>query len=173
MKRIYLVVFSLVMGSTAVAQSAVPRAYVGIGAGFDYGGLGGKVEFLPQKHIGIFGGVGYNLLSLGWNVGASYKIIPDNTVSPDLMVMYGYNGVFRGSDRYTAQYNMISYGITAGIGLDVLTGASGNKLSVGLLVPFRSHQFTENYHNVKDDPNVELKNNLLPVGVSFGYNILL
>lgn len=172
MKRICILATLLVMGAQSFGQSG-PKVFIGVGGGFDYGGLGGKIEFLPEQHVGIFGGAGYDLLSLGWNAGVSYNILPGNTVSPKVMAMYGYNGVFKGSDSYTAQYNMTSYGPTVGAGLDVLTGASGNKLSVGLLVPFRTRKFTDNYHAVKDDPNVELKNSLLPVGISFGYNILL
>ena len=44
------------------------QLYLGAGFGFDYGGFGGKIEYLPIKEFGIFGGLGYNLLGLGWVV---------------------------------------------------------------------------------------------------------
>jgi len=169
--KVALVLVLLGMGNQAFAQSETDKIYLGIGIGFDYGGIGGKIEYLPEEHIGLFGGVGYDLLSAGWNVGVTYKILPEKNVSPNLMVLYGYNGVFKGADNYTAHYNMTSYGWTVGVNVDVLTGISGNKLSVGLFLPFRSGKFMDNYDAVKDDPNVELKNELIPVGFSLGYNI--
>lgn len=174
LKRTCLFCCLILISYHSWAQSSGPQVFVGIGGGFDYGGLGGKLEFLPDRHVGVFGGLGYNLLSLGWNAGASYKILPDKTVCPQVIAMYGYNGVFKGTDDYTSQYNMTSYGMTVGAGVDVLTGgASGNKLSVSILVPFRTQKFMDNYDTVKDDSNVDLKNKLLPIGISFGFNFNL
>jgi len=53
------------------------QVYLGLGIGLDYGGIGAKVEYLPIKNVGVFGSLGYNLLNVGWNVGATYKIMPD------------------------------------------------------------------------------------------------
>jgi len=147
------------------------QIYLGFGYGFDYGGVGGKVEYLPVKNFGLFGGLGYNLLSVGWNVGATYKILPDNKISPNLMLFYGYNGVSQISGA--PEYNMTSYGVTIGGSLDIKVGSKGNKLSVGLFVPIRSQKFMDNYDAVKNNPNIEVQNDLVPVAFSVGYNILL
>jgi hypothetical protein len=147
--------------------------YIGAGFGFDYGGLGAKVEYLPTPHIGVFGGLGYNLLSVGWNIGATYKILPAKKVSPNLMVFYGYNAVFIGADSYAKRYESTSYGVTVGLNLDIRTGRKGNKLSIGLFVPFRSSKFKDNYDAAENDSNLEFKNSLLPIGFSIGYNFAL
>ena len=141
--------------------------YLGAGVGFDYGGLGGKIELLPVKYVGFFAGAGFNLLSVGWNVGGTYKILPDRKVSPNLMFMYGYNAVFVGADAYSKQYNMTSYGITVGANVDIRFGK--NKLSAGLFIPFRSSKFKEKLKNAENDPNLNLTP-LLPVQISVGFN---
>jgi hypothetical protein len=148
--------------------------YVGMGSGFDYGGgMGGKVEYLPVRQVGAFLAVGYNFLSLGWNLGATCKLIPDKKVSPNLVVMYGYNAIFKGADSYAEKYNMTSLGLTVGVSLDVKVGSDDNKWSVGLFLPFRSRKFMDNYEKVKSDPNMEVKFGLIPVGISCGYNLKL
>ena len=160
-------------GNTLYAQEHNSK-YLGIGSGFDYGGmLGAKFEILPVKYVGIFGGAGYNLLSVGWNVGGTYKILPDKKVSPNLMVMYGYNGVFKGTDSYSKRYDMTSYGVTAGVNVDIKLGQKGHKLSGGLFVPFRSEKFRDNYDAAKSDSNLNLYNELLPVAFSVGFNFAL
>ena len=90
----------------------------GTGAGLDYGGIiGAKIEYLLVKSFGAYGGVGYILLSTGWN------------------------------------------------------GTKGNKFSVGLFVPIRSQKFKDNYDEIENDPNIDIKNGLLPIAFSIGYNI--
>jgi hypothetical protein len=145
-------------------------AYIGMGIGFDYGGVGSKVEYLPVKHVGVFLAAGYNLLSVGWNLGVTCKLIPDKRVSPNLVAMYGYNAVLKGEDSYAEQYNMTSLGLTVGVNLDIKAGSDGNKWSVGLFLPFRSGKFMDNYEKVENDPNMEVKIKLLPIGISCGYN---
>jgi hypothetical protein len=147
--------------------------YLGAGVGFDYGFIGGKFEFLPTKHVGLFVGLGYNLLSLGWNLGATYKFTPEKKVSPNLILMYGYNAAFKGEDSYTERYNMTSYGLTLGVNVDIKSGNKGNKWSIGLFLPIRSSKFMDNYDDAKNDSNVEIKEDLMPIGVSIGYNFNL
>jgi hypothetical protein len=170
--KLCIVSVLLAFGNVLAAQSG-QNVYLGVGSGFDYGGLiGGKVEYLPVKHLGVFGGFGYNLLSLGWNVGASYKILPNNRVSPNLMAFYGYNAVIKATDDYAAQYQMTSYGVTFGANLDIMLGNKGNKLSVGFFVPVRSSKFRDNHERAMADTNMTLSA-LFPIGVSVGYNIRL
>jgi hypothetical protein len=103
------------------------------------------------------------------NVGTTYKMIPDKQVSPNLMVFYGYNGVIKVEGA--SGYDMTSYGVTVGGNLDFKFGTKGNKLSVGLFVPIRSQKFKDNYDEIENDPNIDIKNGLLPIAFSIGYNI--
>jgi hypothetical protein len=158
-------------GNSVFAQDGQknPKLYLGMGTGFDYGGIvGGKVEYLPVKQIGVFAGAGYNLLSLGWNVGGTFKISPDKRFSPNLMVMYGYNGVLVGTDYISDEYEMTSYGITVGANFDLRIGRK-HKISAGLLVPIRSSEFRDNYDAAENDSRLEITP-LLPIGITIGYN---
>jgi hypothetical protein len=161
----------LFMGSHIYGQNE-QKFYLGLGMGFDYGGVvGAKIEYLPVKNFGIFGGFGYNLLSAGWNVGATYKMMPDKKVSLNPMVFYGYNGVSKVDGA--PKYEMTSYGITAGANLDIKMGNKDNKLSVGLFVPIRTKEFMDNYDAMKNDSDIDIKNSLTPITVSVGFNFLL
>jgi hypothetical protein len=172
LKNVCVILVILFMGSRVYGQDA-PQVYLGPGMGLDYGGLiGGKIEYLPVKNFGLYGGLGYNLLSVGWNVGATYKILPDKRVSPNLMLFYGYNGVTK-VDGGFSEYEMTSYGVTIGGNLDIRIGSRGDKLSVGLFVPIRSQKFMDNYDAMKNDPRIEVKSELLPIAISVGYNFLL
>ncbi|MCL2326875.1 MAG: hypothetical protein FWC39_00020 [Bacteroidetes bacterium] len=177
MKTIKHLIFSALLACIAAnslyaQENTHQKAYLGVGTGFDYGGFGLKVEILPIKHVGVFGGLGYNLLSLGWNLGGTFKILPDSKVSPNLMLMYGYNGVFKGTDKYSEKYNMTSYGLTTGVNLDIKLGNKGHKLSCGLFLPFRSGKFQDNYDAAKNDPNMKVSD-LPPVAFSIGFNFAL
>ena len=166
---IYLFFILLLVCNVGNAQSKV---YLGPGMGFDYGGLlGGKIEVLPIKQFGFFGGIGYNLLSVGWNVGTTCKISPDKRVSPNLMLFYGYNAVLKVEGA--SALNKTSYGVTFGGNLDIKVGSKGNKISVGLFIPIRSKSFRDHYDAAKNSPYIEMKNDLLPIAVGVGYNILL
>ena len=169
LKKICIFAVLLFMGSHIYGQNH--RLYFGPGMGFDYGGIvGGKIEYLPVKNFGIYGGLGYNLLSVGWNVGATYKILPDKRISPNLMAFYGYNGVIIVDGA--SDCNMTSYGVTFGANMDIKIGHRGNKLSVGLFVPIRSQKFMDHYNSLKNDSYFELKNPLIPIAISVGFNFL-
>lgn len=166
-----LLLFVLTMIVNHISAQENNQVYLGPGIGLDYGGVGAKLEYLPIKNIGIFGGVGYNLLSVGWNVGATYKIMPDKKVSLNPMVFYGYNGGSKVDG--VSEYDMTSYGVTVGLNVDIKMGKDGNKLSAGLFVPFRSEKFIDNYDAIKNDYRVSIQNELLPITVGVGYNFKL
>mgnify|MGYP003623934062 FL=1 len=107
-------------------------------------------------------------MSLGWNIGGTVKILPDKKVSPNLMLMYGYNAVIVGTDSYSEQYEKTSYGITIGGNIDIKIGRN-NKISAGIFIPFRSSEFKDIHDKARNDPNMSLSP-LLPITFSFGFN---
>ena len=97
--------------------------------------------------------------------------MPDKKVSINPMVFYGSNG---GSKIDGApEYDMTSYGVTAGVNVDIKMGNKGNKLSARLFVPFRSKKFMDNYDAIKNDYRVTIQTELLPIAVGVGYNFKL
>ena len=164
-KLVCLFLVLMFMGSHVFGQNR-QQVYGGFGLGLDYGGIGGKIEYLPVKYFGIFGGLGFNFHTLGWNVGATAKILPDKVVSPNLMVFYGTNKaiIVLGA----SQYNMTSYGVTIGANLDIKIGRKGNKLSTGLFVPIPSKKFKD---HINKNNIIPLLN--LPIAIGVGFNFLL
>ena len=168
LKLICLVSIFLFAGKNLHAQSEVEeRVRMGLGFGLDYGGLGAKMEFLPIKHWGIFGGLGYNFLSVGWNVGTTIKMLPDKKISPNLMAFYGYNGVIKIEG---ASYGTVSYGVTLGANLDIAVSSKGHKISIGVFAPIRSNEFMDEYNDMKRSSFFNIKNELSPIAISIGFN---
>ncbi len=146
------------------------KAYYGFGAGLDYGGFGFKAEFLPSKWIGVFGGVGYNLVDPAYNVGISIKTMPGKTVQPALMAMYGYNAVLNFKDNRNMSDSY--YGVTIGAGGEVKYGTNSNKISFALLVPFRGSAFQNRYNALKA-AGYKFSPDILPVAFSVGINFAI
>ena len=167
-KRWYVIFALLLTGSHIFGQFMEQRVFAGLGYGLDYGGFGGKIEYVTAKNIGVFAGLGYNHISAGWNAGATLKILPNKTISVNPMVFYGYNGGVS-KIKNAPEYEMISLGATAGFNMDIMLGRK-SKFSVGLFVPFRSRKFRDNYQAMKNDPAVHITNELVPVSFSVGYS---
>ena len=169
MKKLSIIIgfVFLFVGNTLLAQTNEQKIYIGAGVGLDYGGIiGGKIEYLPEKHLGLFVGLGSNLYSLGWNLGASYKILPDMKISPNLMAFYGCNAILRVEGIQT--YNVTSNGFTIGGNLDIKVNSKGDKLSIGLFFPFRSDYFNDYYNR----PDIEIKREITSIVISVGFNLL-
>jgi hypothetical protein len=156
MKKIIVCSMLLLLLIPGLTQSSKPikrpMIYGGPGIGLDYGGLGVKIEYLPVKWLGLFGGAGYNFNGLGTNGGLSFKGFPDYSSTPVLMVMYGYNAVMKVKDALnnTEIFSETYYGFSAGAGYDFLVGKNRNKISIALVVPFRSNDFNEQYNDFKE-----------------------
>ncbi len=141
---------------------------LGIGYGVDYGGLGGRATYIVQNRVGLFLGLGYNFNSLGYNVGATFRMQPDKRVTPYFLLMYGYNGVIKvtGDIEFAETY----YGVSTGIGIELKSkNQSKNFWNFELLVPFRDPAFQDDLDDLKNigaDFSVEP----LPFSFSIGYH---
>jgi hypothetical protein len=152
-------------------EKANHNLYIGLGVGFDYGGIGFRPEFLPVKFLGIFGGVGYNFGGFGYNIGASFKVLPNEKVTPTVCGMYGYNAVIKIKNGNSLSSNTtIYYGPTFGAGMEVKLGKAKNKLAMSLLLPVRSSEFKTDYDYAKAHYGLS---DMSPVGFSIGYNLAL
>ncbi|MDR1887423.1 MAG: hypothetical protein LBQ70_05850 [Prevotellaceae bacterium] len=163
-KKLCVVSILLTAGNFLNAQ-----LYLGPGGGLDYGGLGGKIEYLPVKYLGVSGGFGYNFLYVGWNVGVNGKIRTGDRVQLSPTVLYGYNGVFSGEGNYPS---MVSYGVSAGFNIDIAARKAGNKWSIGFFYPFRTSEFLDYCDTIRRDSSMGIFV-LLPITISVGYNFRL
>lgn len=151
----------------AIAQST-PKAFFGLGLGLDYGGIGIRGEAMPQKHIGLFLGAGYNFVSPAFNAGASYKVLAKGRAQPFVTAMYGYNAALKVQYGFSKDY----YGLTTGAGCDLYDADGKRKWVFALLVPFRKQAFHDTYQSLKD-AGYEFNPGPLPIAFTIGYNFLV
>ena len=145
---------------------------LGIGAGLTYGGLGGRFVVNPSEVFSLFVGLGYNLDGLGYNVGPIVTIPSESRAKFYLAAMYGYNGVIviEGLEERNKTY----YGASAGVGIKLMSKRNpGSYWDFGLIVPFRSSEFKDDWDDIKNDPFIEVTGNPWPVNICIGYNFKL
>jgi len=145
---------------------------LGFGLGLDYGGLiGAKATFIPIKHLGIFASIGYHLVSVGWQIGATAYILPKSNlkkIRPYAKIMYGSNRVI--VVEGASQYNMNYIGFTPGIGLEFRFGAQASHgLNIDLNFPIGSSEFKDDFDALENNPMIEISNPL-PIAISLGYH---
>lgn len=159
------------------AQDNTPQTEkinLGIGVGFDYGGIGANLLVYPQKNIGIFAGGGYALAGFGYNVGVKGRFfIKDGAaVSPFVTGMYGYHTAIKVQNR--TDLNKLYYGPTFGAGIDWLVGRQRkNYLSIALNVPFRNGEEKTYRDYLTNSYGIQFENDFVPVGFSLGYRLRL
>lgn len=160
-------------GTSNEEEDVAPSTIVsgGIGLGQDYGGIGGRLTVLPNKHFGLFFGGGYAFAGFGYNVGAMVIAVPDKKISPLFTFMYGYNAAIAVSGA--SQYNKIYYGPTIGLGIRSLSSSNENNYwQFGLLIPFRSSEFTDDLNALKNNSSIVGVSEPWPVTISIGYHFI-
>lgn len=181
-KSIYLWLVSAFLGAASFAQQTDSKWPIhndkfslGLGIGMDYGGIGGKVLFYPQQNIGVFGGLGYAFVGPGYNAGLKVRIVtPTYTqrVAPYFTGMYGYNVVIK--VKNAGQYDKMYYGFTAGFGLDMYAKkARKGYWTLALTVPIRGAEVKDYITDLEENHGVVFTRDLLPVGFSFAYHIVI
>jgi hypothetical protein len=160
---------------TLAVQPKYDVLSIGLGAGLDYGCFGGSLLLYPQENVGLFAGAGYAMAGIGVNGGIKFRATSKNsfsTVNPYFLAMYGYNAVITVANA--TQFNKFFYGPTVGIGIDMRSNASSRGYwSVALLIPLRSAEVKDYMDDLKNNHGVEFKNDLWPIGFSFGYRFIL
>lgn len=161
----------LLVAHTAFSQDEslepVSTANFGLGVGLDYGGIGGRLTYLPTPAVGLFGSLGYNFAGVGYNLGGVIRLAPDKRVVPGLYAMYGYNAALKITG--STQVNKSYYGPSFGFGLEI-KGRNSNQshLNLELLVPIRPDAF-QNDINMYNSMGANLTTPP-PVSVSIGYH---
>lgn len=129
-----------------------PILLIGIGYGLDYGGIGFKAEYLPIKYVGMFGAAGYNFVKAGYSAGISLRPLPDAVIQPVLLAMYGTNAAIKVNTTYyisstpiTKSYSKVYNGFSVGLGGDIKIDKRQDRISIGVLYPFRNPEFKTEY----------------------------
>jgi hypothetical protein len=166
-----LTITSLLLLCFAIqSHSQIDKATFGIGAGLDYGGFGANLSVYPSKNFGLFGGVGYALAGVGYNVGAKVRFISEESrVVPFLTGMYGYNTAFVVTNA--TQLNKFFYGPSFGVGFDFHRPQKTGYMSLGITVPVRGSD-VDNYIADLRSQGVVISSPS-PVTISIGYRFIL
>ncbi len=177
-KLCVLLFFITAINVSAQENSAVVPDYdkisLGLGMGLDYGGFGGNILYYPAPKIGLFIGVGYPLAGVGYNVGVKLRLLTNkpSKVNAYLLGMYGYNSSIYIKDG--KDFNKLFYGPTFGLGLDThYNPKKTGYWSFALLIPVRGSDVDDYINDLKNNHNVEFKNDLFPLGFSVGYRIVI
>lgn len=153
----------------------IDRVALGLGIGMDYGGLGGSVLVHPQKYIGLFAGVGYNLCGAGVNGGIRLRYIgkrEGTKITPFFLAMYGYNATVFILD--VSRLNKTYYGTTLGGGIDFYPGSDAlGYWSFGLLIPFRSQDVFDYIDYLESQYGADFGGGLLPFALTVGYRFII
>jgi hypothetical protein len=153
----------------------IDKISFGVGVGLDHGGFGGNFMFCPTKRVGLFVGAGYAVAGPGLNAGIKLRFIPkkpSEQISAFLLLMYGYNAAI--VVKNALKYNKFFYGPSLGFGLDLrLKPPKRVYWSFALLIPVRSSEVDQYIDDLKTKNGVEFKNDLSPLGFSFGYRFIL
>jgi hypothetical protein len=147
----------------------LPTGSFGIGFGQDYGGIGGRVTFLPDQHFGFFGSVGYILVGVGYNFGVMARITPEEKVVPTFSLMYGYNAAIKISGA--PQYDKIYHGVSIGAGLIFKSSQQPtNFWHFEVILPFRPSEFDQDFNALKSNSSIIGLEKPWPVTISVGYH---
>jgi hypothetical protein len=146
---------------------------LGIGFGLDYGGiLGVQLGVTALKHLTFFGSGGYYKFQGGWNVGIKTLLIAKTSKHagrPYLKIMYGCNSAIEveGAD----EYNKVYKGWTAGLGIELRFGKKKqNGFDIDLNVPLRTGDFWVDFNDMKNDPNIDVIAEPIPITISIGFH---
>ena len=156
----------------AATKSQSASLNIGVGAGLTYGGLGARIVVNPSDVFGLFLALGYNLESVGFNVGPIVTIPSQSSTKFYLTAMYGYNGVIIVKDL--EELNNTYYGVSAGAGIKLMSKRKpGSYWDFGLIAPFRSSDFKSDWDDIKNSSFIEVQSNPWPVVICVGYNFSL
>ena len=129
------------IGSGQETPSMEPGMMFGPGIGVDHGGLGLRIDAILAQRIGVFGGVGYNLAGVGWNVGGIYRFRPQHRWRPYGTAFYGYHAAQRHEDIHGRYMLGTNYnGFTGGGGVELWAADRESFLHLGVFIPFRSEE---------------------------------
>lgn len=168
----FAILIALILSSlnlNAQEQTSFSKVNLGLGMGLDYGGFGGRLSIVPEKHFALYGSVGYAIIGVGYNVGGTIKLSPDKRFCPTLGAMYGYNAVIKiiGAEGLNQTY----YGPSFSLGFELKSNNKPkNFWNIELIFPLKSEEYNDDMDAIKNSPNIELKSEPLPIAFSIGYH---
>ena len=80
-KYILTSVIAILLGTSLLQGQTSNNVDIGLGGGLSYGGLGAQLNYRPIEKLAVFGGLGYNLDALGYNLGLKFHLPSEKRLS--------------------------------------------------------------------------------------------
>ena len=149
------------------------EASLGLGLGLQYGGsIGARLGLNLADHFNVFGGLGYMIAGVGYNIGLRYSLPSTKQTEFYFTGMVGTNAAIKIVG--TSEYDEVYIGPSFGLGVKVNSlKREGNFWDFGLLVPITSTSFKDQQDALKNDPRIDDFTEAWPVLIVVGYNFNL
>ncbi|WKN40424.1 hypothetical protein [Tunicatimonas pelagia] len=148
------------------------KSSLGVGIGLPYGAIGIRAGTNLIEGLNLFGGLGYQIAGIGYNVGLRKDFPSSNATQFYMTGMYGTNAATK--VKGLSEYNRVYTGATFGGGVKINSwGVEGNYWDLGLLIPIRSSEFRDAEQAMKNDPRVSDLSTAWPVLIVVGYNFTI
>ncbi|EPR68247.1 hypothetical protein ADICYQ_2717 [Cyclobacterium qasimii M12-11B] len=153
-------------------SSQAGRANVGIGVGLPYGGIGLRMGTNVAKGVNLFGGVGYQIADIGYNLGIIKDFESKGMAQFYLSGMVGTNAAIKidGLPQSSKTY----FGPSLGTGIKLNSNRKeGNFWDMGIIIPIRSSVYKSDLNGLKQDARITGLTEPWPVLLVFAYNFNL
>jgi|TARA_R110002096_G_scaffold133252_4_gene284121 hypothetical protein len=153
-------------------SSQAGEANFGIGFGLPYGGVGLHIGTNVAKGLNLFGGVGYQIADIGYNLGITKGFESKSMAQFYLSGMIGTNAAIKidGLPQSSKTY----FGPSLGAGIKLNSHRKeGNFWDMGIIVPVRSSAYQNDLDGLKQDPRITGLTEPWPVLLVFAYNFNL
>jgi hypothetical protein len=154
----------------------VDKLSLGVGIGYDFGGLGGvNAIYYLQRSIGVFGGGGYTPAGIGYGGGVKLRVLTNKqatVVVPFAVAMYGYYAAI--APKGYSYYNRIYFGPIVGIGADYRPGNSKFGYITGTIFVAIRNMDPKNYIDyLTNFQGINVNHKLHALSASIGYKFIL
>ncbi|TRX59100.1 hypothetical protein FNH22_11290 [Fulvivirga sp. M361] len=180
MRTIVLAIFLFLTLSVSLPLSAQDihkssqkgEASLGLGLGLQYGSIGARLGLNLADHFNVFGGLGYMIAGVGYNIGLQYSLPSTKQTEFYFTGMVGTNAAIKVEGL--SEYDEVYIGPSFGLGVKVNSlKREGNFWDFGLLVPITSTSFKDQQDAIKNDPRIAEFTEAWPVLIVVGYNFNL
>lgn len=145
---------------------------LGFGMGLPYGGFGVNLKTNVADGFALFGGLGYQISGIGYNVGAIKDISSIGLADIYALGMYGTNAGIKIKGDFS--YEKLYFGPSFGAGVRINSRQKeGNHWNMGLLVPIKSSSYKAKEKEFKNSPFIQDFTPTWDVLFYVGYSISL
>ncbi|MDO6439068.1 hypothetical protein Q4534_16730 [Cyclobacterium sp. 1_MG-2023] len=147
------------------------NSFIGFGGGLPYGGLGLQISNNIGKGFNLFGGLGYQIADVGYNVGFMKDFDSKSATQFYFSAMVGTNAAIKidGLPESSKTY----FGPSLGTGIKINSRSVGGFLNLGLILPVRLMNYKNDLDQLKQDPRITDLTEPWPVLFVLAYNFIL